>query len=326
MDNPPAPHYNRGPERTPHTMEPPIHPQLRDLRAILVTGKGGVGRTTVAAAVARAAAAAGRRVLLAEFEEPSHVRRSPLAACFRQAVLPNSPALIEEGVWGVTLDSDLGIQLFLESVFKVPVLARLALRLPALRRMLHSGPSFHEMGLLYHMLYSIRQTRPDGSPRYELMVLDMPATGHTLAITGLPAILLRLVRRGPIAEALKAGLAIFSDPRQAAAWVVTLPEPLPVSECLDLLGGLRRTDIPVGLVIANRVPQDPFTAEEHLALDEILSLGQPRGLTQVDRIRRAESSLDRLGRVLEIPLLRVAEVEHGEPHQGVSRQLVAELA
>jgi anion-transporting ArsA/GET3 family ATPase len=326
MDRLPPPHYIRAPVRTLLAMEPRIHPQLRDLKAILVTGKGGVGRTTVAAAVARAGAAAGRRVLLAEFDEPSHVRRSPLAACFGQVVLPSEPTPLEEGIWGVTLDSDLGIQLFLESVFKVPLLARLAMRLPALRRLFHSGPSFHEMGLLYHMLYSIRQQRPDGSLRYELLVLDMPATGHTLAITGLPAILLRLVRRGPIAETLKAGLAVFSDPRQAAAWVVTLPEPLPVSECLDLLAGLRRTDISVGLVIANRVPRDPFTPEEHQALDEILVHGQPRGLTGLERIRRAEGALERLGLALEIPLLRVAEVEGGEPHVGVSRQLVAELA
>lgn len=202
----------------------------------------------------------------------------------------------------------------------------MALRLPALRRMLHSGPSFHELGLFYHLLHELQARNSEDELRYDLVVIDMPATGHTLSLTGLPAILLRLVAHGPIADALRTGQAILNDPRQTAACVVTLPEPLPVSECLDLLGGLRRTDIPVGLVIANRVPRDPFTAEEHLALHEILSLGQPRGLTQVDRIRRAESSLDRLGRVLEIPLLRVAEVEHGEPDQGVSRQLVAELA
>jgi hypothetical protein len=108
--------------------------------------------------------------------------------------------------------------------------------------------------------------------------------------------------------------------------VVTLPEPLPVSECLDLVAGLRRTEVPVGLVIANRVPRDPFTPEEHRALDEILAHGQPRGLTGLERIRRAEGALRRLGQALEIPLLRVAEIEGGEPHEGVSRQLVAELA
>jgi anion-transporting ArsA/GET3 family ATPase len=278
----------------------------------------------------------GRRVLLAEFEEPSDFHRSPLATCFGTPRFPRSPrhlALDGEplpkvkegpGIWGVTLQSETGTELFLTSLFKVPALARLALRTPALRRLLHAGPSFHEMGLFYHLLHELRACGPDGVPLYDLVVIDMPATGHTLALTGLPAILLRLVARGPIADALRAGQAILNDPLQTAACVVTLPEPLPVSECVELLDGLRLTSMPVGVVIANRVPQDPFSAEEHAALDEILTGIQPRGLTLLDRIRRAGTSLETLRGLVDAPLFLVREVAGDDPFRAVSAQLVEE--
>lgn len=283
-----------------------------------------MGRTTVAAAVATAAATRGRRVLLAEFEEPSHVHSSPLAGCFGRTVFPRDPTPVADRIWGLTLESERGTELFLTSVFKVQLLARMTLRMPALRRMLHAGPSFHEMGILYHLLHALQEQLPSGEPRFDLVVLDMPATGHTLALTGLPAILLRLVSRGPIAEALRAGLTIFTDPRQCAACVVTLPEPLPVSECVDLLAGLRESATPVGAVVANRVLPDPFTAAEHDVLDDLLVGGPVRGLTQVDRIRRAAWSLDRLARSVDVPVVPVLESDEPEPFRAVARQILAE--
>lgn len=305
-------------------MEPPIRTLLQERRILLVTGKGGVGRTTVAAALAHAAARLGRKVLLAEFEEPAHFHSSALAACFGRNLFPGEPTAVAPGVWGITLQSELGTEIFLTSLFRVPALARLALRLPALRRMLHAGPSFHELGLLYHMLHHIQATRFDGSPTWDLLILDMPATGHTLALTGLPTILLRLVQRGPIADLLRVGQRIFQDPRQASACVVTLPEPLPVSECLDLLEGLQMTSIPVGVVVANRVPQDPFTLEERGALDQMLAGQVPLGLSQVDRIRRADSSLGRLRASIQVPLVAVGEVQGSDVVGPVSRQLLGE--
>lgn len=200
----------------------------------------------------------------------------------------------------------------------------MALRLPALRRMLHSGPSFHELGLFYHLLHELQARNSEDELRYDLVVIDMPATGHTLSLTGLPAILLRLVAHGPIADALRTGQAILNDPRQTAACVVTLPEPLPVSECLELLEGLQRTSIPMGVVIANCVPEDPFTAQEHLAIDDLLAERQPRGFTLLNRIRRSDSALDTLKRSLDIPLLLVKEVAGPEPFRSVARQLLGE--
>ena len=279
----------------------------------MVTGKGGVGRTTIAAALAHLGARRGRRVLLAEFAEPTGVHSSTLAAHFGEQVFGAKPREVAPGVWGVMLQSAVGTERFLTSIFKVPALSRLALRTQALRRMLQAGPSFHELGLFYHLLDMLRATDGDGVWRYDLVVLDMPATGHTLALTGLPGVLLRLVSRGPIANALRAGQAILNDPEQSAACVVTLPEPLPVSECLDLLEGLRQTAMPVGEVLVNRIPLDPFTIEERRALDEMLVGHEVRGLTLVDRLRRSEGALALLRKSLTVPMLGVDEVVAADP-------------
>jgi len=263
-------------------------------------------------------------VLLAEFEEPTSFRASPLAACFDQDLFPGKPKQVAENIWAATLQCDLGNELFLTSLFKIPALSRLALRTPALRNMLHSGPSFHELGLFYHLLTLLQAEVEEGEPRFEQVVLDMPATGHTLALTGLPAIMLRLVTRGPIARALRAGQAILNDPQQSAACVVTLPEPLPVSECLELVQGLRRTNMVVGEVIVNRIPHDPFLPEERPALDELLAARPVRGLTLVERIRRARGSLGRLERSLDVPLIRLPELTEPDPSRSIAELLLAE--
>ncbi len=295
--------------------------QLLARRVILVAGKGGVGRTTVAASLAKVAAQRGKKVLLGEFEEPTGFRSSPLAACFGRSVFPTTPLKIAEGVHGMTIESELGMEFFLTGLFKVPALSRLALRTPALRNMLRAGPSFHEMGLFHHMLTQLEEQDGEGHNRFDLMVVDMPATGHALALTGLSSILLDLVSRGPIAQALRDGRAIFYDPKQCVACVVTLPEPLPVSEGLELIEGLHRTEMGVGAVVANRIPVDPFTPEERVAVDEILEGHQPRGLTLVERIRRAEGSMERLEGSLDLPLIRLMEVDEDDVIGGITLQL-----
>jgi arsenite-transporting ATPase len=313
------------PPSPPTSMEQALA-QLFRRRVLLVAGKGGVGRTTLSSALAQAAVQRGKRVLLAEFEEPAGFRASPLAGLYGMGVFPSTPQPVSEGVYGMTIQAELGIELFLTGLFKVPALSRLALRTPALRNMLRAGPSFHEMGLFYRMLMAIREQDDRGNDRFDLMIIDMPATGHALALTGLSSILLDLVRRGPIADALRDGRSVFYDPEQCAACVVTLPEPLPVSECLELIDGLHHSEMTVGAVIANRVPSDPFSPQERDALDAMLQGRLVRGHTIVERIRRAEGSMARLRDAVKVPLIQVPELDTEPVHRGVAEHLLGGAA
>jgi len=132
--------------------------QLASKKLVLITGKGGVGRSTLSAALARAAARQGKRVLLVEAAEAGN-DYSPLAALFGRARLPEAAAELAPGIDGGALLSRVGQELFLSSVLRTATLARAALSSEALRRLLDAAPSFREMGFFFHLLTYIIEFR-----------------------------------------------------------------------------------------------------------------------------------------------------------------------
>ena len=211
----------------------------------------------------------GVRALITEVgDDPEDY--SPLARHFGRDCLPTSPEELAPGIRGAVLLARTGQERFLRTVLHSSTLSRAALGSDVLRRLLSAGPSFREMGVFFQLLSYLQATSGDDQPEYPLILVDMPATGHTLSLTSLPDLLLRLVPRGPIAVALRAGQSYLNDPAQAAAWVVTLPETLPISECLELVEGLERTKVPVGGIILNRIPVDPYTPRERAGLAPLL--------------------------------------------------------
>jgi len=235
-------------------------------RVALITGKGGVGRTTITAALARAAADQGQRVLVTEIAEPEG-DYTPLARLFGRDNLPIEPEELEPGVDGCVLWYRRGHEHFFERVIPVRAVVRAAMRSSALRKLLDSAPSFREMGVFNHMFHLAELREPDGAFTYDLLIIDMPASGHTLGLTGLRRRLLELMPTGPIAQVLDDGRAYFVDPDVTGAYIVTLPETLPVTECLELIEGLDDHGTPVGGIIVNRVLEDPFTPDERAALE-----------------------------------------------------------
>ncbi len=276
-------------------------------RVVLVTGKGGVGRTTVTAAMARVAARAGRRVVVAAIGEPGGDYQ-PLARIYGRDLLPEKPKELEPGIWGCLLWSRMGHRLFLERVLP-SVLVRPAMRSKSIQRLLDAAPSFHEMGVFYCLLHLLISKRHDGSPEFDLVLFDMPATGHSLALTGLPDILLQLMPTGPIAEVLREGQGHFNDPAQTSACVVTLPETLPVSESLELIDGLLETDIPVGTTLVNRVRHDPFDADERTALAAALDGHMLFGSQRFRAMTGIQASIQRLEDNIVGPVTRIPECD-----------------
>ena len=239
-------------------------------RVALVTGKGGVGRTTLSAAMAVAAARTGKRVLLTEIGDPEG-DYTPLARLFGRDTLPADPENLAPGIDGCVLWPRRGHEAFFHTVIPVKAAVRAAMNSGALRKLLDTAPSFREMGIFYHCYTLLEMERSPGQPRYDVLIVDMPASGHTLGLTGLPERLLALMPTGPIAEAMHRGRPYFTDPALCSAWIVTLPEVLPITESLELIEGLEGHDTPVGGILVNRVLEDPFTAEERAALEPVLT-------------------------------------------------------
>lgn len=275
---------------------------LWNRRLVLVTGKGGVGKTSLVAALARDAQAAGRRVLAAEISSDVNAG-SPLMARFGAAGFRETePRLLEERLWGVRVTPSAGHRSFLQAALHVRVLVDAAMRSSALRRFLLAAPAFPEVGTLFQLVTLLR------SEAYDHVLVDLPATGHALGLASLPRTVLKIVPGGLIGDAIREGLDLMTDPERGRAVVVTLPEAMPVSETMELTQGLREIGVPVGALVLNRIPQDPFTDDERRALDEHLSRpdhARLLGSREFRRLERARVARERFDRESPPDILRL---------------------
>lgn len=277
-------------------------------RLVLVTGKGGVGKTTIAAGLAKAFAARGKRVLLAEVA-PDLAAPSALSEALGSGPIGEEPLRVAPNLDAVLLTPAMGHRRFLQDALPLRLLADAAMRSSAVRKFLSAAPGFNDMGVMYRMLDLIRRRRPDGTFEYEACVVDSPATGHALALAQIPELLVRVVPAGPIARAAKEGLALLTDPGWSGAVVVTQPETLPVTEALELCAGLQRHRVPVTAIVLNQVPKDPFTPEERAAVDRLLEEQPPLlGTRELSRIDRAAAAARALGDRPPAPVLSVHDL------------------
>jgi anion-transporting ArsA/GET3 family ATPase len=226
------------------------------------------------------------------------------------------PLAAEDGaaldLHGAVLDARAGQRQFLESVVPVAAFVRAAMTSRALRRLLDAAPSLEEMGVFYHFLTFLQATDGAGRPRYDQLIVDMPATGHALALTSLPDALLRLLPTGPVADVLREGQRHLYDPSTTGACVVTLPEALPVTESLELLVGLRETRVPVAAVVVNKWVDDPFTDEERARVERVVAAAGASGMyLGADRflhLGEARAQLERLVGTAQAPVVQVPEI------------------
>lgn len=291
---------------------------LLSRRAVLITGKGGVGKTTVTAGLARAGVEMGKRVLATEVSyEPDST--SPLGEALGGVKLGEAPIRVSEGLYGALLTPHAGHLQFLRDALPMRMLADAALKSAAIRRFLLAAPTLPEMGILYRILDLLRQTQSDGSPLYDVLLVDLPATGHALGLAQIPSAIVEVIRSGPIHTAVSEGLTMLRDTKQTTSIVVTLPETLPVSEAIELAHGIQSHKVPLHGLVLNRIPHDPFTERERHALaamqlDEMRMLGARR-VPRIERARAARLRLDQLS----LPV-------HSVPELGLVRDVPAAVA
>jgi anion-transporting ArsA/GET3 family ATPase len=303
--------------------------ELLGVRMLIVTGKGGVGKTTVAAALARLAASRGRKVLAAEIGAVEGAA-GPLHAALlgKDTGARVEPSAVAPNLDVALLTPESGHRAFLREVLPLGALADRALKTAPVSRFLAAAPAFSELGILYRGLTLLEEQRR-GRARWDLVVVDAPATGHALAFTTLPGVMLRIVPGGPLGRAMREGLELLTDPARTKAVVTTLPETLPVSETFELIAGLQKSRVNVGGVIANQVPHDPFSPLEHATLADFLLGRGPAdgagmlGTRSLEKLRRARGAVERLEEKLGALLMTVQEQAHRGPAlvEAVAREL-----
>jgi arsenite/tail-anchored protein-transporting ATPase len=296
-------------------------------RLVIVTGKGGVGKTTVVAALARAAAAAGRRVLAVE------VGRGRLGPLLGVQHLPAEPTRIAAGLRAAAVEPEEVLGDFIESVLRFRLLARRLLQSTSFQVLAAAAPGLPEL-LVLHRLRGWIEARRVGRPMHELVIVDAPASGHSLPLLAAPRTLGAITRLGPVADLVKAIQALLTDAGITLVCLVTTPEELAVRETIELHDELTgRLGLAVAPPIVNAVPARVFSADDVAAIGRIEGAvaGHPQLLAahfQIERRARAEVQLAALRRAFGTAPLRLPfllDLDTPAASEGIAA-LAAELA
>jgi anion-transporting ArsA/GET3 family ATPase len=225
-----------------------------------VTGKGGTGKTTVAAALAMALAAGGRSVLLCEVEG-----RQGIAQLFDVAPLPyeeRKVAVAPGGgdVFALAIDPEAALLEYLQMYYKLGRAGRTLDRFGVVDFATTIAPGLRDVLLTGKVYEAVKRRRPKKARTYDAVVLDGPPTGRIVRFLNVNAEVAGLAKVGPIRSQAEAIMGLLRSP-QTAVHVVTVLEDMPVQETADAIGELRKAALCVGGVLVNGVRRSPLPAD-----------------------------------------------------------------
>jgi anion-transporting ArsA/GET3 family ATPase len=229
----------------------------------VVTGKGGVGKSTFAAALATAAARDGRRVLAVELGAPAGVSRLLQTRPTAHGV----PAPVEPKLRLAYYDGEQALAEFLRRRVPFGGLLEAALAHPLYRAFVSTGPGVRE-------LMAIGKVRDEllalggGPRRWDALVLDAGASGHALQILRMPAATARTFSRGLAHREATKVARFLEDPARTRVHVVALPERMPLEEAEETVTALRAMRLPLGRLVVNRC-REPAPAGVDAAVAEM---------------------------------------------------------
>jgi anion-transporting ArsA/GET3 family ATPase len=232
-------------------------PSLLERRLVIVTGKGGTGKTTVAAALAVAAAQRGLRVLVAEVGGDSQLPRlidpaAPAVGYEERAIAP--------GITAIRIDPFAALTEYLGLQIRVPGLVERVVRNQAFHQLLDASPGWREL-ITLGKVWHLEQMRDARGPRYDRIVVDAPATGHGVTLLDVPRVVVSTVRAGPLRHHTERVEALLADPERTLLLPVSLAEELPCRETVSLVERVRAgLSVHVDRVIVNGVHAAPFPA------------------------------------------------------------------
>jgi anion-transporting ArsA/GET3 family ATPase len=303
-------------------------PSLLDKRLVLVTGKGGVGKTTVAAALGLAAARRGKRTVVCEVAEQ---KRIPTLFSSEDT---DGETEIAAGLFAVSVDPERAKEEWLRYQLKSRTLAGLLGGSRLFQYLTAAAPGLSELVTIGKVWDLAQLERRTGGSVFDLAIVDAPATGHALAMLTSPRTFASVARLGPVGRQAEKIDRFVRDEASTGVLMTALPEEMPVNETIEFERSLRdELGLGVDRIVANALHPARFSAEEVRAVESAAQGGgaatrtaQPSAvaraalaaaLSEHRRARAEHAQLRRLRRAATAPvatLPRVFEPELGPDH------------
>jgi anion-transporting ArsA/GET3 family ATPase len=274
---------------------------------LFVTGKGGVGKTTVAAALGVALAGRGQRVLIVELAGDRG-----LASLFGRERLPTEPALLATRLHGVRVETRSLVESYFTRLLRLPFLTRRLLSSITFNAVTAAAPGVTEFLVLDHVL----QWLDPGAfrrHRHDVVLVDAPATGHALRLLRTPRQLATMVPAGPIGSTSRRLLALLRDHARTQILLVTVADEMAVNETLEAQAALAE-DLFLQLArpVLNRVFPRRFGADDARRIAGLSGRGDDPLLRaarlQINARHDCERHLSRLRRAFGLPPISLRQV------------------
>ena len=235
-------------------------PHLLDRQLLFVTGKGGVGKTTIAASLALLASQHGKRTLVGEVDAKGN-----LADFFEIGPTSFREREVAPGLFAMSMDTEESLKEYLSLQLKIPLVARLGPLARTFDFVANAAPGVKEILTIGKFLWEVREQS------YDLVVVDAVATGHIAGQLAAPQAIQELVQVGMVRDQTGWMLDMLGDPARTGVVIVAAPEEMPVNETLELADRLAdETVVDLAAVVVNRVLPELFGRGEEEVFDQLV--------------------------------------------------------
>ena len=248
---------------------PPATGGLLDRKLIFITGKGGVGKTTIAAALAMLGAGQGKRTLVCEVDAKGN-----LAEFFETGPTRFEEREIQPNLWAMSMDTEASLKQYLSLQLKIPLVARIGPLARTFDFVATAAPGVKEIVTVGKLCWEVLQRH------YDLVVVDASPTGHIVGQLAAPQAINQLVQVGLVRQQTGWMIDILSDPAVTGLVIVATPEEMPVSETIELQERVEaETTVDLAAIVVNRVLPELFGRGEEEVFER---LDQPDGVGVLD--------------------------------------------